>query len=157
MSHTFNKQPKDPSFLKVMRKTINKDRKLNGFDMEEEANELGLSCGTLEQKLKPSAPLDFTVSETMHLFEMSGDFTPLEYIANKYGFNLVEKKLSIATVIELHALADNAMIENDDVFRAVKVSMKDGIIDEEEKQRILQEIDEAQKANAELKAHIENM
>lgn len=154
MSHTFNKEPKDSKFLKVMRSVINKDRKLNGFTLEEEANELGLTQGTLEQKLKPSAPLDFTVSEITHLMDLSGDYSPLEYLANKYDFNLVKKECCAGTLARINALVDNAMMENQDVFRVVKVAMEDGEISDDEKREILKEIEEAEKANAELKAKV---
>ena len=157
MSYTFNKHPKDPKFCHIMRKAINKDRKLNGFSLEEEANELGLSKGTLDQKLKPSADNDITVSELMHFVEMSDDFSPLEYIASKYGFSLIERMKALITIDDLSHLADAAIMENNDVFRAVKVSLADGEIDEAERDRIFKEIEEAQHANAELKARLASL
>lgn len=154
MSHTFNKEPKDSKFLKVIRNLINKDRKSNGFSMEEEANEIGLCQGTLEQKLKPSAPLDFTVSEITHLMDLSGDYSPLEYLASKYDFTLVKKDCCKKSIAELTALVDRVMMEGQDIFRVAKIALDDGSLSDDEKESILKEIDEADKANAELRAQL---
>ncbi len=154
VSHTYNKEPKDSKLLKVVRATINNDRKRNGFTMEEEANELGLTQGTLEQKLKPSAPLDLTVSEITHIIDLSGDYSILEYLANKYNFKLVKRDCCEQSLMDLTALVDKAMIEGQDIFRVAKVALSDGNITDDEKEKILKEIDDADKVHEELRAQL---
>jgi len=155
MSYTHNKQPKDARLCKILRKAITLDRKRNGFDWEDIANELGLNGGTLENKLKPSYDNgDITLSEFMHFMEMSGDFTALEYIANKFDMVLIQKQQEETKTVDINLLVDMANITNNDVFREVKVDIEDGVIDKDERERILKAIDTAQKANAKLKDRI---
>jgi len=156
--YSFNKQPKDPRLCKILRRAITLDRKRNGFDWEDIANELGLNGGTLENKLKPSYIYgDITLSEFMHFMEISADYLALEYIANKFDLVLVPKQCERAKVADINHLADEASMSNNLVFREVKIDIEDGIIDEDEKKRILKAIDEAQTANAILKDRILNL
>ena len=156
----YNKQPKDPRLCKILRRAITLDRKRNGFEWEDIANELGLSSGTLENKLKPSyESSDITLSEFMHFMEMSGDYTALEYIANNFDKILISKQEPTAEVNikNINLLVDMANIDNSEVFREVKVDIEDKIIDKEEKKRILEAIDKAQKSNAKLKQRVLNI
>ena len=125
--YVFNRQMKDPRFLVAFRKAFNKDRIQNGFSYEESANELGLSHGTLEQKLKPSAENDITVTEWSHHLDLTGDFSTLEYFALKHGFEI--KKLDINKIIPNEAVintqADKAMIEFNEAWAKVKNSLLD--------------------------------
>lgn len=152
MSYTHNKHPKDPKFCQLMRRSINKDRKLNGFSLEEEANELGISEGTLEQKLKPSANNDFYISEMMHFMEMSGDYSPLEYLNTKYDFNMTPKCITQESHISFHLAFDDVMIESDDVFKVGKMALRDNTLDKGECEDIIKECEEAEAAIAKTKA-----
>ncbi len=156
----YNKQPKDPRLCKILRRAITLDRKRNGFEWEDIANELGLSSGTLENKLKPSyESSDITLSEFMHFMEMSGDYTALEYIANNFDKILISKQEPAAEVktIDINLLVDMANIDNSEVFKEVKVDIEDKIIDKEEKKRILEAITKAQRSNAELRQRVLNI
>ncbi|AXX89323.1 hypothetical protein CKA55_07410 [Arcobacter suis] len=146
--YVLNKQPKDPRFLAAFRKAFNKDRKSNNFTPEESANEMGLSHGTLEQKLKPSTENDITVTEWNHHLELTGDFSTLEYFALKHGFEL--KKLDINTkdipINEVLEDADNAMQESNEAWGKIKSSLKDKKLSKKEKIESLREINEAVKS-----------
>ncbi len=150
--YTHNKAPKDSQFCKILRRSINLDRKRQALEWDDIANELGLSGGTLDNKLKPAMPTsDITVSEFMHFLELSGDYAALEYIAKKFDFMLIPKKDAEAKTSDINQLVDKANMENADVFRVVKMIISDNIITDDERDIILKEIDEAEKANAELR------
>jgi len=153
-----NKQPKDPRLCKILRKAITLDRKRNGFEWEDIANELGLNGGTLENKLKPSYDNgDITLSEFTHFMEMSADYTALEYIANKFDLVLLKKTEAKPTTLDLNILVDASSIAQSDVFKEVKTDLADGVIDKTEQEEILKRIDEAQKTLANLKKSIEDV
>ncbi len=150
--YTQNKAPKDTQFCKILKRSINLDRKRQEFSWDDAANELGLNGGTLENKLKPAMPTsDITISEFIHFMELSADYDALEYLAKKFDLALIPKSQAEAKACDVNTLVDIASIENSDVFRVVKTAMADGVITEEEKAAILKEIDEAEKANALLK------
>lgn len=155
--YVFNRQMKDPRFLVAFRKAFNKDRIQNGFSYEESANELGLSHGTLEQKLKPSAENDITVTEWNHHLDLTGDFSTLEYFALKHGFEL--KKLdinnAIASSFEVGVQADRTMIEFNEAWAKVKNSLLDNKFDRKEKNETLREISEAIKELQQLQHDVE--
>ena len=153
-----NKQSKDSRFLSLFKKAFNKDRLRNGFSAEDAANELGLSHGTLEQKLKPSADNDITVTEWNHHLDLTGDFSTLEYFATKHGFELKKldidaKNISISIVIED---ADNAMQESNEAWGKIKSSLKDGKLTKKEKIESVREINEAIKAFQQLLQEVEH-
>lgn len=157
--YLLNKQPKDPRFLAAFRKAFNKDRKNNSFTPEESANEMGLTIGTLEQKLKPSAENDITVTEWNHHLDITGDFSTLEYFAFKHGFEL--KKLDVnnqgITIIGVLEDADNAMQESNEAWGKIKSSLKDKKLDKKEKLESLREIMEAIKALQQLHFDVEQI
>ncbi|MDD3467767.1 MAG: hypothetical protein PHE67_11525 [Campylobacterales bacterium] len=150
--YVHNKNPKDPKLCQLIRKTITVNRKAIGLEFEDVAFELGLNKGTLENKLKPAmATSDMTITEFVHFLELTGDYAALAYMARQFGFILVEETKSHAINSNLSILVDTANMENADVFKAVKMAMSDGAITAEEKEMILKEIEEAQRANAQLK------
>ena len=147
-----NKRPKESKLCSLIRRSITLNRKELGLSFNDVANELGLTEGTLSNKLKPAkAENDMTLSEFIHFMELTGDLSALEYIAELFDTVLVKKSVEKADVADINLLVDVANMENSDVFRVVKESMSDGIIDENERAAILKEIEEAQKANARLK------
>lgn len=94
--YTHNKYPKDTALLKVIKRVLARDRRLNEFSLQEQANELGMSEGTLENKLKPTSINDFTMSELLHIIDLTGDFEILTYLVAKHGGTLLhEKKTNI--------------------------------------------------------------
>lgn len=154
-----NKQSKDSRFLTFFKKTFNKDRLRNGFTSDEAAHEMGMSHGTLEQKLKPSAENDITVTEWNHLLELTGDFSTLEYFAFKHGFEL--KELDINTkpipIDEVLEDADNAMQESNEAWGKIKSSLRDKKLDKKEKLESLREITEAITALQQLQFDVEQI
>lgn len=147
-----NKASKDAKLSQLIRKTITVNRKEIGLEFEDVAHELGMQPGTLQNKLKPAMQTnDMSITEFVHFLELTGDYAALEYIANKFDCVLVHKKQAKATITDINIIVDTANIENADVFREVKQDMADGMISNEERTRILKEIDEAQVANAKLK------
>lgn len=157
--YIYNKQPKDPRFLAAFRKAFNKDRLRNSFTPEESANELGLTIGTLEQKLKPSSENDITVTEWNHHLDITADFSTLEYFALKHGFEL--KKLDVnsqgITIIGVLEDADTAMQESNEAWGKIKSSLKDQKLSKKEKIESLKEIFEAIKALQQLQFDVEQM
>jgi hypothetical protein len=157
--YTYNRQPKDPRFLATFRKAFNKDRLRNGFTHEESANELGMTLNTFEQKLKPSAENDITVTEWNHHLELTADFSTLEYFAFKHGFEL--KKLDVnsqgITIIRVLEDADNAMQESNEAWGKIKSSLRDQKLSKIEKLESLREILEAIKALHQLQFDVEQI
>lgn len=154
-----NKQSKDSRFLSLFKKAFHKDRLRNGFSLDEAAHELGMSSGTLEQKLKSSSENDISVTEWNHHLEITGDFSTLEYFAFKHGFEL--KKLDVntqkITAIQVLDDADNAMQESNEAWGKIKSSLKDKKLDKKEKLESLKEIDEAVKALQQLQFDVQQM
>lgn len=154
-----SKQSKDSRFLSLFKKAFHKDRLRNGFSLDEAAHELGMSSGTLEQKLKPSSENDISVTEWNHHLELTGDFSTLEYFAFKHGFEL--KKLDVntqkITAIQVLDDADNAMQESNEAWGKIKSSLKDKKLDKKEKLESLKEIDEAVKALQQLQFDVQQM
>lgn len=143
--YIYNKEPKDPRFLSVFRKSFNRDRKNNGFTPEESANDLGMTFSTLESKLKPSnIENDITVTEWNHLLELTADFSTLEYFASKHGFSL--KKLDVNPCCkdesEVNIQADKALIEVNEAWAKVKTVLVDNVLTKKEKFELLREITE---------------
>ena len=64
---------------------------------------------------------------------------------------LIPKKDAEAKTSDINQLVDKANMENADVFRVVKMIISDNIITDDERDIILKEKDEAEKANAELR------
>lgn len=156
--YTYNKMPKDPKLCQLIRKTITVNRKAIGLEFKDVAAELGMQLGTLENKLKPSYDNgDMTITEFMHFLELTGDMSALEYIASKFEMVLVHKHTSHSEISNINILVDAANIENGDVFRVIKCALLDGVITKIERQMILKEIDEADRANAELRDIIINL
>lgn len=152
-----NKQPKDARFLALFRKAFNKDRLRNSFDIEEEAHELGMSKSTYDKKMKPSnSENDITVTEWDHFISLSGDYTTLEYMANKYGFELskLETVCKSKGIVEISSQTDKAMIEFSEAFKVVKDALSDNQITKKEKNKAMDEIDDAIKELQQLKQDI---
>ncbi|OCL99545.1 hypothetical protein AAX29_00586 [Aliarcobacter thereius] len=154
-----NKQSKDSRFLTIFRKAFNKDRLRNAFSVDEAANEMGISYGTLEQKLKPSAENDITVTEWNHHLELTADFTTLEYFAMKHGFELKKIQLlsPLTTISEINTQADKAMLEFNEAWAKVKESLENQQFSKKEKIESLREIEEALRELQQLRNNIENV
>jgi len=122
------------------------------------AAKLETTAGTLYRQLNPKDTLmPMSVDRVIAITRLTQDYRILETIAKEFDLVIIPKVKEKAKEKDLSHLADIANIENDDVFKAVKIALEDGVISKEEKKLILKEINEAQKANARLKFLIENL
>ncbi len=76
----------------------------------------------------------------------------LNAFGDPHGLAVVEKEPAVHRLFDLHEAADRAMLENDDVFKVTKMALRDETLDEDELEAIIIEINEAEVANADLKA-----
>jgi len=153
-----NKQPKDPKLCKLIRKCITLNRKKLGLEFEDVAHELGLSEGTLANKLKPSMSTnDLTINEFIHFLELTGDYAALKYIAKEFDFSLIKNDDVKPTCKEINTLADNVMIESGDVFRVAKEAMENNDIDATENEKLQLELDQVVTAALEMKKKLKGM
>ena len=101
----------------------------------------------------PASPKPLNIDHLYVLLNELGEDRNIiiDGLLKEFGLVAVKRKDEHADVADINLLVDLANIENSDVFRVVKNSMSDGIIDENERAAILKEIEEAEKANAQLK------
>jgi len=150
--YTENKLPKIAELYRLITRTISLDKKKSGLNFEEFANEIGLCSGTLRNKLKPSDTIhDLTLMEFINILETTGDYSSLEFVASHFNKMLIDKRVSLRSAKRLHVLADDGMVDESDVFRSIKIALKDNIIDDNEKIEILKELDKADATNASIR------
>jgi len=116
------------------------------------AEKLGTTRGYLYASLDPKQihkPL--SIDRIMDITKLTGDNRIIEVIANEFDLVAICKFKEKATTKDINLLVDMASIENNDVFRVVKLAIADDVITPEEREAILKEIEEAERANAELK------
>ena len=138
MSYTYNKMPKVAEITKAFRRAITKDIREHGLTWDDFANQIGLSRGTLENKLKPASPYDLTLTEAIHIIDITGDYGPLEEIARRYGFILCGEDGAtrprcdgdVVMSVTIGALDLGAVFG--DLEKIVSEAVKDGQIDENE-------------------------
>ncbi|MGB3750832.1 MAG: phage regulatory CII family protein, partial [Arcobacteraceae bacterium] len=121
-NYTDNKRPKDTNLCKTITKVLTKDRRENGYTKEEQAIELGLSVGTLANKLKPANTInDISISEFVHILELTGDYEPLKYLNTMFDLVAIEQEIKVLSDAKKVALfTDNAQMEANDVFSVAK-------------------------------------
>jgi len=116
------------------------------------AAELGTTTGVLYRQLNPKdTQMPLSIDRVMAITKLTNDNRILEIVASEFDLMLIEKHQDKAKASDINLLVDIASIENNDVFRVVKLAIADNIITPEEREAILKEIEEAEKANAELK------
>lgn len=140
VSYTYNKMAKLQELCKIIRGSIVKDVRRNGLSFADFAHEIGLSQGTLENKLKPASPHDVTVTELIHIMDITADYAPLEYIARRYGFILCKAEEERPSIENTTAFVTINTLDLGAVFgeleRIVKEAIEDGEIDESESKEI---------------------
>lgn len=143
--HLLNKQPKDPRMLAVFRKSFNRERIENGFSIEEASNQLGMSDGTLDQKLKVATDTRLTWDEVDHHMTNSKDYSVLEYQAFKHGFELkkLDIKIDDLSIPRILDDTDDAMKEANEAWAKVKLSLKDKKLTKKEKIETIREINQS--------------
>lgn len=124
----------------------------NNCKIDVVAAELGTTTGVLYRQLNPKdTQMPLSIDRVMAITNLTSDNRILEVVVNEFDLVTVCKHKVEAKASDINLLVDVASIENNDVFRVVKLAIADDVITPEEKEAILKEIDEAQKANAELK------
>ncbi|MFK5937707.1 MAG: hypothetical protein QM497_04830 [Sulfurimonas sp.] len=152
--YMYNKEPKDSKLCKLIRKTITVNRKKLGLEFQDVANELGLSAGTLSNKLKPSMMhSDITLTEFIHFLELTDSFEALRHIVNKFDFTLVKNHVSDKSSNFDH-LIDELNIENGELFKVAKEALYDDEIDNEEKLLIENALEDVIIAANDLKSQL---
>lgn len=116
------------------------------------AADIGTTTGVLYRRLNPKdTTMPLSIDSIISITHLTKDKRIIEAICNEFDSVMICKKHAKVKATDINLLVDMANIENADVFREVKKSIADGVITEDERKRILKEIDEAEKANAELK------
>ncbi len=116
------------------------------------ASELNTTKGTLYRQLNPNdTQMPLSIDRIMAICKLTGDYRILEVVGSEFDLLVIPKHEEVAKISDVNLLVDMANIENNDVFRVVKLAMADNVITPEEREAILKEIEEAEKANAELK------
>lgn len=127
--------------------------KKKGIDkIDPVAAKLGTTSGVLYRRLNPDdTTMPLSMDSVIAITHLTGDMRILEAMAKPFDRILICKKKAQTNTSDVNLLVDKANMENADVFRVVKQAIADNKITPEEREEILKEIDEAQKANAELK------
>ncbi|MFY9088938.1 phage regulatory CII family protein [Arcobacter aquimarinus] len=124
----------DQGLLVTIQKSIIKDIKRNDSTKEDFASEIGITKGTLENKWTFSNKInDFTIHELIHIMELTGDTSPLEYIGHMFDMAVISTNTeNVTSVEELNRLTDEAQIQSGESFATVKNASKDGVYTAEE-------------------------
>lgn len=155
--HIDNKEPKDSGLYKLLRASITKDNRRNHLTDEDFANEIGISGGTLQNKLKPSQDMDLKLMEFIHILKITGDLNPLVYINNIFDLTAIPKVNGESTIKDINILVDNAQMNQNDVFYVAKKALEDGIIDAKERKDMILEIEKQQGATAKLLQQLKDL
>lgn len=116
------------------------------------AAELGTTTGVLYRQLNPKdTTMPLSIDRIIAITKLTSDNSILEEIAKEFDLIVIKRRCEKSSVADLNMLVDKANIKNSQVFKTTKISIEDGVIDKDEQEKILKDIDEAQKANAELK------
>lgn len=125
------------------------------------AQELGTTAGYFRKQLDPNqSDRMLSIDRIIAITKLTMDKGILDLIAKQFDMMLISKNKGEGEhcgINDISKLVDISNMEDADVFRAVKVALADGKIDKEERDNILKEIDEADKAHAELREVIKNM
>lgn len=116
------------------------------------ATELGTTTGVLYRQLNPKdTQMPLSIDRIIAITRLTKDHKIIEEINKEFDLIAIPRVCENANLSDINLLVDIANIENNDVFKITKMSIANGVISSEEQAAILKEIDEAQKANAQLK------
>lgn len=116
------------------------------------ATELGTTTGVLYRQLNPKdTQMPLSIDRIIAITRLTKDHRIIEEINKEFDLIAIPRVCENANLSDINLLVDIANIENNDVFKITKMSIANGVISSEEQAAILKEIDEAQKANAQLK------
>jgi hypothetical protein len=139
-------------------KVIKRYMDIKNKKIEYVAQELGTTAGYFRKQLDPNqSDRPLSIDRIIAITKLTMDKRILEVIARQFELILVNKNKGGVSCGDVNVLVDLANIENSDVFKTVKIALADGEISKDEKVDILNELDEADKANAELREKVKNM
>lgn len=107
----------------------------------------------LNSTLNPTSDKTLNQSRETLLFDAFDETSIRIYFDTRMKpYGLETKPLHSATVpsMNFHLVLDDAMIESDEAFRAGKMALRDGTLDEAELKAIMKESDEAAKKHREV-------
>ncbi|WP_026804704.1 phage regulatory CII family protein [Aliarcobacter lanthieri] len=140
--HIGNKRKKEHGLLVSVNKSIVKYCKKTNIDKTTFAINIGLaSDGSLLNKLKRSREdTDITITELIHIAEITGDYEPLRYLNEMFGFVMINTESENYVDADfLDIIADQAQIEANEFFAVTKKANADKKISVEEKESMLKE------------------
>jgi len=143
---------------KTVQKVIKRYMQKTNKNINDVARELGTTKGYLYKQMDPncdSHPL--SIDRLLMITYITKDNEILKTIAEEFDMVLVEKQKIRCNIGDIDETADKANIKSGDLFKCVKMSISDGIIDKKEKRAILKEINEAERINALLKEIIKEV
>ncbi|WP_108062675.1 phage regulatory CII family protein [Poseidonibacter lekithochrous] len=133
-------------------KAVDEYMKKTGLSIGAVAANLNTTSGVAYRRLNPKdTQMPMSVDFAIAIAKLTGDNRIIESINNELDLVAIPKKEVKPNLGDLNLLVDIANIENNDVFRTVKLAIGDKKLTDDEIQDILKEIEEAEKANAELK------
>lgn len=140
--HIGNKRQKEHGLLVTINKSIAKYCKKNDIDKTSFAIKIGLASeNSLSNKLKKSREdTDITISELIHITEITSNYEALKYLNEMFGFVMISSEPEEdITVEQLNQITDEAQIESNEFFAVTKIANKDKKISIEEKNNMLKE------------------
>ena len=121
------------------------------------ASELETTTGVLYRQLNPKdTQMPLSIDRIIAITKLTNDKRIIEEINKEFDLVSVPIVKENSTISNINILVDIANIENNDVFKIIKKAVEDKIITNDEKNEILKEIYEAQKANTILKEGVLN-
>ena len=121
------------------------------------ASELETTTGVLYRQLNPKdTQMPLSIDRIIAITKLTNDKRIIEEINKEFDLVSVPIVKENSTISNINILVDIANIENNDVFKIIKKAVEDEIITNDEKNEILKEIYEAQKANTILKEGVLN-
>lgn len=154
--HIGNKRKKEHGLLVLITKTINNFCKNTNTEKIDFVQKIGISSeGYLANKLKRSREdTDITVTELIHIMEITNNYQPLKYINEMFGFVMMNSEPDEHISPELlNQITDEAQIESNEFFATTKKANSDKQITIEEKENMIKDGMEAlEKIKTQLEA-----
>lgn len=159
--------PKTPLFYKLMAEAIQAFGERNNLTARQHFapllgfkgvnSAISLSTSLNYTTYNPVTPKPISVDQLYILLtELHEDRNIIiDGLLKEFDLIAVSKNRSSPSCEEISSLSDTANFENNDVFKSVKTALRDGHITSSERLEILKEMDESDKASAELRSKVE--
>ncbi len=124
-----------------------------GWSLQEVAEKMGMKYHTLYARLR--GRVSFTPEEVRSLLTIVPDARLANFMLEGTPFIAVDRALvDSKSDIDVHRGTTRSVLEVSDVLRAVEAGLQDQKIDHVDRARIVQEINEAERALAALRARL---